>query len=195
MKHTLFLIVVVIISFQGLAKAPHAGVIIVPSVHKDPFDALNRKTFTGYIVHDNDTLRGLIEFKSDVVRVKDALFNTIAKYPLDNKRIHCIDLTNNAGNNIHLMRLKKDDGRYYRIVHQGKLTLYDRNFVFSYQPEDITMEHMYISYNGKIKNVHGLWALTDKRALIQAVNETYGTNLEPRDYTKDELLAYVLQQQ
>jgi len=192
----LMLPVLMLLSATSFAKGGHSAEMATHiESHKYPFELLKHRNYSGYVVYRKDTVQGSLSFKGGHVWIENGMYNIGNKYKLRDSHLHAIVLTNSAGETMHLKKFEKNTARYYRLVHKGKLTLYDRHFVFSLRPEDIDLENMRVSYNGEVWELNEFWAIGAKKKLVDVVNEVYGTNLEAKDYSKKQLIEYILKQE
>ena len=74
------------------------------------------------------------------------------------------------------------------MVHEGKLNLYDYSHGFIYRPGDIDRMSLMAAFNGDTKT---FYSVKNKEQLIDYVNQAYGLQLDPKNFTWNQLLIYV----
>jgi hypothetical protein len=160
--------------------------------HKYPFELLKGKNYEGYIVYRKDTVRGMLRFKMGHVWVTNGMFNAAGSYKLNDRHLHNITLSNREGTIIHIVKFKNFNDKYYRLVHEGKMNMYDRHFVFNMAPDQVDIENMAVTVDGNIKELNEKWGFGAKKKLADMINEVYGTNISPKNYSPAELVKYAM---
>ena len=128
----------------------------------------------GILVETADTARGY-DYK---FRIKKPGLDYVTVYNDDNKQIN-------------LVRLKDEPKTLYRVIHEGKLNIYDERHDFIYRPEDVDARTLIVVYNGEIVHLHGHSLEREKERLAAFVNKAYGTDLDPQKYNWKQLLIYI----
>jgi hypothetical protein len=148
----------------------------------------------GFVVYEHDTITGDITMTKNAVSLEtsDSGKNYDYKFRLKQKGLQYVTVYNNSDSNsqLNLVRLK-DDKRLLRIVHEGKLNIYDTRHGFIHTPEDIDVNTIMIVYNGQQESIHSSSVEKTKEWLTEYVNKAYNLQLQPRNFTWKELLIYI----
>ncbi len=146
----------------------------------------------GYVVYAQDTLRGHITFNKKAIYLQktDSGTNYDYKFKPGQSMLTAVWVVNEDNKQLDLVRLKEKPKKLWRLIHEGKLNLYDRRRDFIYQTEDIDINNLLAVSNG---NEIDLSSTTDeaKESLTALINTTYGTNLDATRITWKELLIYI----
>jgi len=78
-----------------------------------------------------------------------------------------------------------------RVIHEGKLNIYDDRVQYIYKPSDIDKNLIMVSYDGVVDDLSSFFTENTKRDLIGYVNDIYGLHLNPKKLTWQELLVKV----
>lgn len=156
-------------------------------------DQLSKQPMDGFVVFYNDTLSGAVTVAERAVSVetKDSGRNYDYHFHEKNKGLQYVTVYNDDDKQLCLTRLNGDTKRLWRIVHVGKLNIYDRRRGFIYQPEDIDINTLKVSYNGVISSLKSSSQKAAKEWLTQFVNQAYNLQLDPKKFSWKELLIYV----
>jgi hypothetical protein len=146
----------------------------------------------GYIVYKSDTVPGIITFDEHTIAVepskkehsiyaknyfyKDALLRGIVVF--------------NGSKEMHLTRFDGDDKKLWRVIHTGKLTVYDDQFSLL-TINNVNKANIKVAYNGQVKTPHSILGNDTKKQLTECVNQAYGLSLNSKDYSWKELLKYI----
>lgn len=152
------------------------------------------KQLDGYIVLHQDTLHGLIQLskttlyfdqympndqlKPYVIKLKDTALSTIMMYNYDMKPL-CIK------------RVQPGDKKMHRVVHSGKLNIYDDWMKYIYKPSDIDPYLLVVENNGEVDELGSFTKGTTIRDLIGYVNDIYGLKLDPKNITWSQLMRTI----
>ena len=150
-------------------------------------------TMDGYAVYEHDTIQGRVTLTPRMVLVaaKDSSNNYNYRFKLKKEGLESVTLYNNDNKELSLIRLQDEPKKLWRVVHEGKLNLYDDRRGFIYSPDDIDRHSLKVVWNGSAASL-GYHSETDtKERLTQYVNKAYGLNLKPSDFTWKELLIYI----
>jgi hypothetical protein len=161
---------------------------VVCASHHNPYSNINKKSFLGYIVYGADTIWGNISVDEDRITVDLGL--TTRKFKERDKLIHSVFLSDDD-KTLFLTRLKEKDRRFYRLLHKGKLSIYDDKYEFSYRPEDIHVSEMMLAYDGKLRPLEPFISFHNKRNLITIINKVYASNLDYRTMKWKDVYTYV----
>ena len=152
------------------------------------------KRTDGYVVYKNDTLRGLIVLTDAEVQVEqpiDEQYSTFYLFHLKNTDLKTIMMYNTDKKPLCLSRVTPKDKRMLRVVHSGKLNIYDDRIAFVYAPSDIDKNYIIISYDGVVDDLSSFLTENTKRDLIGYVNDVYGIKIDPKTINWQELLTKV----
>jgi hypothetical protein len=145
-------------------------------------------SFDGYIVYDRDTLSGLVTMDKHAAYLEQPInagkeYASTARY--DDKYLKAIVLFMGT-RELHFARLADNDKRLWRVLHTGKLNIYDASYDFP-DARNVNKSNLRIVYTGKRtpESIHG------KKELIQCINKVYNVNLDPANYTWKALVAYI----
>lgn len=152
------------------------------------------KQLDGYVVYKGDTLHGMMqltkttvyfeqyqrhdEVKPYVIKIKDTALHTIMVYNYDMKPL-CIT------------RVKPDDKKMHRVIHTGKLNIYDDWMKYIYKPSDIDPYLLVVEYNGEVDELGSFTKGTTMRDLVAYVNDIYSLKLDARNMTWAQLMRKI----
>ncbi len=149
----------------------------------------------GYIVYRNDTIHGLIMlYKFELwfqVPINDD-YSYFFTYSLKDPSLRTIMMYNNADKKpLCFTRLKDNDKRLMRVLHEGKLNIYDDRIGYIYKPQDIDKNLIVVEYEGVIDDLSSFFTESTKRDLIGYINDAYGIKLIPKDISWEQLLVKI----
>ena len=145
----------------------------------------------GYVVYNADTIKGIISFNRFDVFVEQPINKEYSYYYQFNSRnLHLkAVVTYNVDNKpLFLVRVSPKDHKLFRLVHEGKLNIYDDRFAYIYNPDQIDKNLIVVAYKGRVKEFGSFFTAGTKRNLIAHVNSIYGLDLDPRSITWKQLL-------
>ena len=205
MKHTTFFIALLLLAQLSYAgKKERSGASRQPS--KPPSQpghayVITTTTYTnsgtaltnvhkGYVVYNKDTSTGYLHMSHDT------LFMSAAEAPSVNMKVFTTADTllqtfmiynpDNNGN-LRITRVKEYGNSFYRVLHSGKINLYDNVYTF---PSTINIEipKMKIVIEGSA--CESFFSLDPKKHLIKLINKTYGLKLNTQ-LSNDEVLGHI----
>ena len=156
-------------------------------------EELSKEPMDGYVVFYNDTLSGAVTIKKHALALEttDSGKNYDYKFHEKDPGVQYVTVYNEDDKQLNLVRLKTDPKKLLRVVHTGKLNIYDGRRGFIYTPEDIDIKTLVVSWKGELASLHSSSVNTAKEWLTGYVNEAYGFNLDPKAFGWKELLIYI----
>lgn len=148
----------------------------------------------GYVVYKKDTIRGYITIDRHDVYVEqpvDSGKSFYYSFKTTNTAMKCVTIYNKQNKSMTLVRLNESDKKLWRVVHQGKVCVYDDKIGFIYEPEDVNKDNITIIYNGEVETLTTFFGFDVKRALADYMNEAYSLKINPVSYTWRDLLVYI----
>jgi hypothetical protein len=148
----------------------------------------------GYLVYNNDTLHGLITLYKKEVWLEQPVNGDVSyfyTYKMKDKSLKTIVLYNEEKKPVCFTRIPEKANRFLRVVHEGKLNIYDGRFGFVYRPKDIDKYLLVVSYNGIVDDLSSFLTETTKSDLIMYINDTYGLHYDARKITWKQLLIEI----
>jgi len=147
----------------------------------------------GYAVYARDTIRGNIKLKHGAVLLEntDSGRNYDYTFKIKQHELACVTMYNDDNKQLNLVRLKDEPKKLWRIVHEGKLNIYDEHHDFIYTPNDIDIRTLTVVYNGETVSLHSSSVNEIKERLTEYVNKAYGLNLDAKKFNWNELLIYI----
>ncbi len=147
----------------------------------------------GYIVYRNDTIWGEVFINQHEVTLEkrmDNKHNFIVTHKLNDLKLKTVMMYNNSDKKqLCLTRVKKDDKKMMRVIHEGKLNIYDGRIDYIYKPEDIDKNLIVIAYDKVVDDLSSFLTENTKRDLIGYINDIYGLKINPREITWKGLLV------
>ena len=144
-------------------------------------------SFDGYLVYDKDTLSGILTVTNRSVTLEqpvDAQKEYSYNAALSDKYLKEIALFKGS-KELYMTRLADDDKRLWRIVHTGKLNIYDDMYSFL-NVGNIDTKHLRVSFAAQPAA-----AIKNKAQFINALNKAYGISLKNKDYSWKSLFNYI----
>lgn len=148
----------------------------------------------GYIVFKGDTLHGIVQLSKTTlyfeqyqphdqvkpyeIKLKNPDLQTIMVYNYDNKAL-CIT------------KVQHDDKKMRRVIHKGKLNIYDDWMKYIYNPSDIDPYLLVVEYDGVVDELGTFTKGTMMRDLVAYVNDIYGLKLDARTMTWSKLMRQI----
>ena len=161
--------------------------------YADNQDNNSTEELEGYVVYANDTLSGAISMRGNTVFLEtaDTARGYDYKFKMKNKQLEYVTAYNDDDKQVKLVRLTKSKNKLWRVVHEGKLNLYDDDHRFIYRPEDIDKMSLIAEFNGQEKTLNSFYGVKSKDQLTAYINEAYGLHLDPKNYNWNQLLIYL----
>lgn len=138
-------------------------------------------SFDGLMIYGTDTIPGIITITHSTVSLEHIATYKGRKYfssALSDPKLKGIIVYKGA-KTLQLVRLSAADKHLYRVVHHGKLNLYDRSYSFL-TASNVGKQMVAEREGSRIK-------LRSDKELIEAVNSCYNTTL-PQRMSKPELI-------
>lgn len=148
----------------------------------------------GYVVYKTDTVRGYITIDNKDVYVQQPVAAgkyVYYSYRTNNSSLKCVVLYNTEDKSMELVRLNNNDKRLWRVVHRGKVTVYDDKIGFIYEAKDIDKDNVVIIYNDEVEKMRTVFGFDVKQTLIDDINRAYGYQLDPKNYTWQQTLEFI----
>ena len=148
----------------------------------------------GYLVYKRDTLRGLVTLSANSVLLErpiDADRSIYYVFHFNNTDLRTIMMYNTDKKPLCVTRVSEKDKRMLRLVHEGKLNIYDDRIAYIYEPKDIDKNYIIISSADGVEDLSSFLTENTKRDLIIFVNDIYGLNIDPKSISWLDLLARV----
>ena len=152
------------------------------------------KRCEGFVVYRGDTLHGLIILTVNEVMVEQPVGDELSNYhtfKLKNTDLETIMMYNFDKKPLCITRVSRNDKRMLRLVHCGKLNIYDDRIAYIYEPKDIDKNYIIISSEGVVDDLSSFLTENTKRDLIGYVNDIYGLKIEPKTISWQDLLKKV----
>lgn len=154
--------------------------------------SMQYSSFDGYIVYNGDTLQGIVTLTEESVILEEP----VEKVPaygysalLSDKNLQSIVFFYDY-HTLHLTRPAEDDTKLLRVVHSGKINIYDDNYSFlTYN--NIRKGNLKLTYNGQYQRLKSPFHNDNLEQLINAVNTTYSTQFNSKDISWNELFANI----
>jgi hypothetical protein len=156
---------------------------------KDMFKNLEDVEFSGFLVFDNDTFEGKISYdaKDFVMPCQKDSFDY---FDVDDTHLKYVFL--DAGDSIHKITLERlGNNKIYRLLHNGKLQIFDTYYTFDYHSKEIFKKDMAMMYKGKMETIDPMPIEDCKRKLVSFINKIYGLHIKPEDYDENGLLLFI----
>ena len=184
---------------MGIAYTPNYS--YYPPVYNDGYGSSSdnysggvvEDQVNGYVVYAMDTLRGLVTLGHKTISLenRDSGRNYDYKFRINQKQLTAVWATNDERKQLDLVRLKNDHKQLWRLIHEGKLNIYDTRHDFIYRPDDIDIRSLAIVYNGKTIKLEAYSPTEAKERLTGLVNTAYEVKLDAGKYSWNELLIYI----
>jgi len=147
----------------------------------------------GYAVYAHDTISGTLTLKPNAILLatSDSGKDYDYTFKIRDKELEYVTAFNSEDKQVKLVRLEKNRKKLWRVVHEGKLNLYDDDHGFIYRPEDIDKMFLVARFNGTTKTLNSFYGVKSKEQLTEYVNEAYGLHLDPKNFSWNQLLIYL----
>ena len=160
--------------------------------YQDAYDN-SPEVSTGYVVYENDTINGNMIIGNRSIRLSAA--DSVQDYEYvfrDRKKgLKFVMATNEDQKELDLVRLGDNEKKLFRIIHLGKLNIYDEGRGFIYKPEDIQANTITVVYNGEVISLESHNNNQTKLRLASFINKVYGTDINPNNMDWNSLLIYI----
>ena len=156
----------------------------------DALVGLRKRIYSGYVVYGSDTLTGMIICTDNTISLKtSALQDSTVMYSIRDTNLYNAVLTDN-GQTVELTRL--EDHKLYRVLHAGKLSIYDNYFSMDrYSKKFFGADSRTRRLDNRSEELNSFWTTSVKKKLVNRINEVYGLALNPKDYHKKQLLNLI----
>jgi hypothetical protein len=156
----------------------------------DGYSALN-VSLRGQVVYGADTMYGVVTLTNNNVFLEpqagDTQFFGI-RFPYADKNLKSV-IVYNGDEQLFLIRLGVLDTKLSRVIHIGKLSVFDDSYSFSGHIDDPNLK---VLYDGKIHALGSLVVLDMRMKLLNAANKAYGIKLDPRKfYSTQNVVDYI----
>jgi hypothetical protein len=180
---------------MSMMYSPHYNYMYPPANGNSP-DENEEETINemgGYVVFQMDTLKGKVSINQRAVSLEtaDSVRNYDYVFNIKKDGLKYVTVYNTDSSQLNLVRLADAPRRLLRVVHEGKLNIYDGRHKFIYHPDDIDVKSLVVVYNGAVSYIHAVSAEEAKIRISQFVNMAYGLDLDPRSFSWKELLIYI----
>jgi hypothetical protein len=148
----------------------------------------------GYVVYKNDTIRGYIMVDKKDIYIKQfgGFGHDVERtFSTTNTDVTCVMLYNAEDKMMALVRLNAADRKLWRIVHEGKVNLYDDRIGFIYEPNDIDKDNLTIVCGGEVEHMKTFFGFDVKQSLIDDINHEYGAALNGKTSTWSQTLEFL----
>jgi len=175
---------------MGITYSPSYSTAPPPSNNYGP---QSNEPLDGYVVFEHDTLSGDITIRPNSISLvtADSVRGYDYVFKIKKPGLTCVTAYNEDDKQLNLVRLQSDPKKLWRVVHTGKLSLYDERHGFIYRPEDVDVKSLTVVYEGHEESLNSSSANETKNWLTDYVNKAYGLNLNAKDYNWNSLLIYI----
>ncbi len=145
----------------------------------------------GYIVYKGDTIKGLIMLTLDGINLDHRYNETQGKFydlKFKDRDLKTIMMYNVDNKPLCLTRVKTTDKKMMRLLHEGKLTVYDDRVGYVYSPDDIDPFLVVVSYDGEVETLGSFSRGETRKDLIAFINKVYDLNIDFKTKWSDLLL-------
>lgn len=146
------------------------------------------KSYDGYIVYDKDTMPGIVTMDVNATYLEQPIskvreYSATVKY--NDKYLKGIVLYR-GNRTVHFARVQESDKRLWRMVHSGKMEVYDNNSGFL-RPDNIN----YATMKVRLQKTGEVTRIKDKKQFVGYLNDAYGLSLNAGNLTWKEIFAYL----
>lgn len=185
---TLFLLLLLLPAIASRAQGGGSPKVIRPasSVASGANSTGNKHIITttrradGYIVYKDDTIKGLIMMGQNEVYLEHPIsagYSTFYSLRLKERELKTIMMYNADKKPLCLTRIKDGDKKMMRLIHEGKLNVYDDRVGYIYKPSDIDPFYIVVEHNGEVENLGSFGSEGTRKDLIAYINDIYGMQL------------------
>jgi len=180
-------------TYFGFMYSPSYYPVSSPYYSENNESQISRQPMDGFVVFYNDTLSGAVTVAKRAISMETRDSGKDYDYRFHEKDpgLQYVTVYNDDDKQMNLVRLKGDTKKLWRVIHTGKLNIYDGRRGFIYKPEDVELKTLTVYYNGEISSLNSSSVKKAKEWLTNYVNRAYGLSLDPRDFSWKELLIYV----
>lgn len=181
-------------SYFGFMCSPNYYPVNSPNYANNNNESqISSQPMDGFVVFYNDTLSGAVTVAKRAISMETTDSGKDYDYRFREKDpgLQYVTVYNEDDKQLNLVRLNGDAKKLWRVIHTGKLNVYDGHRGFLYKPEDVDLKTLTIYYNGEISTLNSSSVKTAKEWLTGYVNRAYGLSLDARDFSWKELLIYV----
>ena len=110
----------------------------------------------GYIVYRKDTIKGLIMLSLNGVYLDHTQNNGTGKFydlKFKDRNLKTVMMYNADNKPLCLTRVQESDKKLMRLLHEGKLTVYDDWVGYVYTTEDVDPFLLVVSHNGEVETL------------------------------------------
>jgi len=148
-------------------------------------------SFDGFAVYGKDTIPGIVTITKNSIYLEQASgekHEKVYTFSYDNRNLKTVAVFDGY-KELYLSR-PTTDGKLLRVLHAGKLTIYDDHYSFM-APGNIDKTKITVAFNGQVKTPAYYLVSDSKKLLIEAANNAYGLHLQGQSYTWDKLFDYI----
>ena len=151
-----------------------------------PWNSALYASLDGYIVYGTDTLSGIVTVADRSVYLEQMLdADTEYGYNPDYADSMLNEVVVFKGNReLHMARISASDKRLYRVLHTGKLNIYDDSYCLL-SGNNINRAHIKVVSGGKVSEIE------NKDQLTEQLNMAYGLQLKHKGMTWARLLDII----
>lgn len=146
----------------------------------------------GYIVYKGDTIKGLMMLTLNSVfmeRPRRHGPSTMYDINFKDKDLKTIMMYNTDNKPLCLTRVKETDKKMMRMLHEGKLNVYDDRLDYVYSTEDIDPFLVVVSHNGEVETLGSFSRGETRKDLIAYINDIYGLKIDYKTKWSELLLT------
>lgn len=151
-----------------------------------PWNSALYASLDGYIVYGEDTLSGVVTVADRSVYLEQVLdAATEYGYNADYADSMLNEVVVFKGNReLHLARILPGDKQLYRVLHTGRLNIYDDSYCLL-SGNNINRAHIKVVSGGRVSEIE------NKDQLLEQVNAAYGMHLKHKGMTWAKLLDII----
>ena len=145
----------------------------------------------GYVVYRTDTMYGLLMLGRTFATIEqpvDSVYSHFHTYKLKDTGLKTIMMYNYDKKPMCLTRVRETDRHMMRLLHEGKLNVYDDRADYIYSPQDIDKFLIVVACDGEVDKLGAFLSANTKRDLIGYINDIYGMKIDPTKITWPQLL-------
>lgn len=152
-------------------------------------DVVQLHSFDGYIVYGKDSLSGIVTFNKDEVYLDNTVNNMrrFHSYLLSTKNLKAVTVFSGS-RELALVRLSGKDKKLSRVLHTGKLSIYDDKLLFP-AANNVNGRALRVEYSGQIITLRGSREV--KNQLVDYINRAYNTKLDAKNFSWEGLMYYI----